>query len=73
MDIGKITLLGVTIAGGFFVGVLMGYAIKKVIKVAAVIFGLFFGGTNLSTVPADTEYKLGEGSISFTECSCYPC
>jgi uncharacterized membrane protein (Fun14 family) len=41
MDIGKITLIGETIAGGFFVGVLMGYAIKKVIKVAAGIFGLF--------------------------------
>jgi uncharacterized membrane protein (Fun14 family) len=41
MDISKTTSIGVTIAGGFFVGVLIGYAIKKVIKVAAVIFGLF--------------------------------
>jgi uncharacterized membrane protein (Fun14 family) len=41
MDIGKITSIGVTITGGFFVGVLIGYAIKKVIKVAAVIVGLF--------------------------------
>ena len=30
-----------TICGGFFVGLLAGYAIKKVIKIAAVIVGLF--------------------------------
>jgi uncharacterized membrane protein (Fun14 family) len=27
--------------GGFFVGILIGYAVKKVIKIAAVIVGLF--------------------------------
>jgi uncharacterized membrane protein (Fun14 family) len=30
-----------TIGGGFFVGLLAGYAIKKVIKIVAVIIGLF--------------------------------
>lgn len=30
-----------TIGGGFFFGLLAGYAIKKVVKVAAVIVGLF--------------------------------
>jgi uncharacterized membrane protein (Fun14 family) len=30
-----------TVGGGFFGGVLVGYAIKKVIKLAAVIIGLF--------------------------------
>ena len=30
-----------TICGGFFVGLLAGYAIKKIIKIAAVIVGLF--------------------------------
>jgi uncharacterized membrane protein (Fun14 family) len=30
-----------TIGGGFFLGVLAGYAIKKVIKLAAIIVGLF--------------------------------
>jgi uncharacterized membrane protein (Fun14 family) len=30
-----------TIGGGFFIGALAGYAIKKVIKLAAVIVGLF--------------------------------
>jgi uncharacterized membrane protein (Fun14 family) len=30
-----------TVGGGFFLGVIVGYAIKKVIKLAAVIVGLF--------------------------------
>src|SRR5919107_735496 len=30
--------------GGFFVGVLIGYALKKVIKIVAVIIGLFLAG-----------------------------
>jgi uncharacterized membrane protein (Fun14 family) len=30
--------------GGFFVGVLIGYALKKVIKIVAVIVGLFLAG-----------------------------
>ena len=30
-----------TMDGGFFVGILIGYAVKKVIKIAAVIVGLF--------------------------------
>jgi uncharacterized membrane protein (Fun14 family) len=30
-----------TMSGGFFVGILIGYALKKVIKLVAVIFGLF--------------------------------
>jgi uncharacterized membrane protein (Fun14 family) len=30
-----------TVCGGFFIGLITGYAIKKVIKLAAVIVGLF--------------------------------
>jgi uncharacterized membrane protein (Fun14 family) len=30
-----------TIGGGFFVGLLAGYAIKKILKIAALIVGLF--------------------------------
>jgi uncharacterized membrane protein (Fun14 family) len=33
-----------TIGGGFFVGVLIGYVLKKVIKIVAVIVGLFLTG-----------------------------
>src|SRR5919112_5198982 len=33
-----------TLGGGFFVGVLIDYALKKVIKIVAVIVGLFLAG-----------------------------
>jgi uncharacterized membrane protein (Fun14 family) len=33
-----------TLGGGFFVGILIGYALKKVIKILAVIVGLFLAG-----------------------------
>jgi uncharacterized membrane protein (Fun14 family) len=33
-----------TLGGGFFVGVLIGYALKKVIKLVAVLVGLFLAG-----------------------------
>ncbi len=33
-----------TIGGGFFVGFLIGYALKKVIKIAAIVVGLFLAG-----------------------------
>jgi uncharacterized membrane protein (Fun14 family) len=33
-----------TMGGGFFVGVLIGYALKKVIKLLAIIVGLFLAG-----------------------------
>ena len=33
-----------TIGVGFFVGVLIGYALKKVVKVVAIVVGLFFAG-----------------------------
>ena len=33
-----------TIGGAFFVGILIGYALKKVVKLATVIVGLFLDG-----------------------------
>jgi uncharacterized membrane protein (Fun14 family) len=33
-----------TLGGGFFVGILIGYALKKVIKIVAVIVGLLLAG-----------------------------
>jgi uncharacterized membrane protein (Fun14 family) len=33
-----------TVGGGFFVGILIGYALKKVIKLVAIIVGLFLAG-----------------------------
>src|SRR5215208_5468017 len=37
-------LTAATLGGGFFVGILIGYALKKVIKIVAVIVGLFLSG-----------------------------
>jgi uncharacterized membrane protein (Fun14 family) len=33
-----------TLSGGFFAGILLGYALKKVVKVFAVVVGLFLAG-----------------------------
>jgi uncharacterized membrane protein (Fun14 family) len=33
-----------TVGGGFFVGIIIGYVLKKVIKLLAVILGLFLAG-----------------------------
>jgi uncharacterized membrane protein (Fun14 family) len=33
-----------TMGGGFFAGILIGYALKKVIKIVAIIVGLFLAG-----------------------------
>jgi uncharacterized membrane protein (Fun14 family) len=42
MDI--LTSVSGTIGGGFFGGLLLGYALKKVVKLIAVIVGLFIAG-----------------------------
>jgi uncharacterized membrane protein (Fun14 family) len=39
-----LTSISVTIGGGFFGGILLGYAMKKVFKLIAVVFGLFIAG-----------------------------
>jgi uncharacterized membrane protein (Fun14 family) len=39
-----ITSVSATLGGGFFGGLLLGYAIKKVVKLIAVIAGLFIAG-----------------------------
>jgi len=41
MSIESFRATAATLGGGFFVGVLIGYALKKVIKLLALIFGLF--------------------------------
>jgi uncharacterized membrane protein (Fun14 family) len=33
-----------TMGGGFFIGILIGYALKKVIKLIAIVVGLFLAG-----------------------------
>jgi uncharacterized membrane protein (Fun14 family) len=44
MSFDNISSYATTMGGGFFVGILIGYALKKVIKIAAVIVGLFLAG-----------------------------
>jgi uncharacterized membrane protein (Fun14 family) len=44
MSFDNISSYATTIGGGFFVGILIGYALKKVIKLLAVIVGLFLAG-----------------------------
>jgi uncharacterized membrane protein (Fun14 family) len=39
-----LTSVSATVGGGFFGGLLFGYAIKKVVKLIAVIAGLFIAG-----------------------------
>ena len=44
MSTDAFTSISATIGGGFFGGVLLGYALKKVVKLIAVIVGLFTAG-----------------------------
>jgi len=37
------------VGGGFFIGLITGYAIKKVIKLVAVIIGLFIAGISANS------------------------
>jgi uncharacterized membrane protein (Fun14 family) len=60
-----------TMGGGFFVGILIGYALKKVIKIVAVIVGLFLAGLaylqhqQIATINLNKlQTVLSEGSIT---------
>src|SRR5216684_7388479 len=44
MNLQPMGSVGVTIGAGFFGGILIEYALKKVVKVVAVVVGLFFAG-----------------------------
>ena len=47
MDTNTISPLAATIGGGFFGGVLLGYVIKKIVRIATIIVGLFIAGLAL--------------------------
>jgi uncharacterized membrane protein (Fun14 family) len=59
-----------TMGGGFFVGVLIGYALKKVIKLVAVIVGLFFAGLaylqyhHIASINWNKLQQVSEGAIT---------
>ncbi|MDQ6863048.1 MAG: hypothetical protein M3044_04420 [Thermoproteota archaeon] len=44
MSIENLSSIAATIGGGFLVGILIGYALKKVVKILAIVIGLFFAG-----------------------------
>ena len=44
MVIDNISSIGAAVGGGFFGGLLFGYAIKKVVKLIAIVAGLFLAG-----------------------------
>ena len=44
MNIDSLSPIAATIGGGFFAGILIGYALKKVVKVVAILVGLFIAG-----------------------------
>ena len=59
-----------TLGGGFFVGILIGYAMKKVIKLAAVIIGLFLAGLtylqsqHIANINWNILQTISEGAIT---------
>jgi uncharacterized membrane protein (Fun14 family) len=44
MSVDVITSVTATIGGGFFGRLLLGYALKKIVKITAVVVGLFIAG-----------------------------
>jgi uncharacterized membrane protein (Fun14 family) len=56
--------------GGFFAGVLIGYALKKVIKLIAVIVGLFLAGLaylqyhQIATINWNKLQQVSEGALT---------
>jgi uncharacterized membrane protein (Fun14 family) len=44
MNIDTLTSISTSVGGGFFGGLLIGWALKKVIKMLAVVVGLFLAG-----------------------------
>jgi uncharacterized membrane protein (Fun14 family) len=59
-----------TVGGGFFAGVLLGYALKKVIKIAAVIVRLFLAGLaylqyhQIASINWNKLQQVSEGAIT---------
>jgi uncharacterized membrane protein (Fun14 family) len=70
MSFDNISSYATTIGGGFFAGILIGYALKKVIKIVAVIVGLFLAGLaylqyhQISNINCNKLQTLSEGTIT---------
>src|SRR5438128_2412216 len=44
MNLEILSSFGATIGGGFLAGALIGFALKKVLKILAIVIGIFFAG-----------------------------
>jgi uncharacterized membrane protein (Fun14 family) len=70
MSFDNIISYATTIGGGFVVGIVIGYALKKVIKIAAVILGLFLAGLaylqyhQIANINWNKLQQLSEGTIT---------
>jgi uncharacterized membrane protein (Fun14 family) len=59
-----------TVGGGFFTGVLIGYALKKVIKLVSIIVGLFFAGLaylqyqQIASINWGKLHSVSEGAVT---------
>jgi uncharacterized membrane protein (Fun14 family) len=59
-----------TMGGGFFAGILIGYALKKVIRLVAIIFGLFLAGLaylqyhHIANINWNKLQQVSEGTIT---------
>lgn len=66
MDIGNFSAEAAVTGGGFIGGLLLGYALKKVVKLMAVVVGLFIAGLSYLQYQqiASVNWDKVEGTIS---------
>jgi uncharacterized membrane protein (Fun14 family) len=70
MSFDNISSYAATLGGGFFVGIVIGYAVKKVIKIVAVIVGLFLAGLaylqsqQIANINWNKLQQVSEGAIT---------
>jgi uncharacterized membrane protein (Fun14 family) len=66
----NLSSIAATLGGGFVVGILIGWALKKVIKIAAVIVGLFLAGLaylqyqQIATINWDKLQAISQSTIT---------
>ena len=60
------TSISASVSGGFFGGILLGYALKKVVKLIAIVVGLFLAGLAYLQYQqiASVNWSKVEGTIS---------
>jgi uncharacterized membrane protein (Fun14 family) len=68
MNMDILTSVSGTIGGGFFGGLLLGYALNKVVKLMAVVVGLFIAGLAYLQYQqiASFDWKMVEGIVTAT-------